>query len=245
VRAELQRERDARLARENRAATMLTLAAGVAHEVSTPLSVIVGRAEQLEARAAKEDVRGRRALKVILEQSDRIHGVVRGFLRLARGDAPVLDRVDPAAVVRAAVGLVEHRFVEAMVTLATDVPQELPTLRGDARLLEQALVNLLLNARDACGRGGRVRVQVAHEESHVTLAVLDDGTGIDPDIAARILEPFFSTKPHEQGTGLGLAIANEIVAIHRGTLTLEPRSPLGTRATIRVPIEQETVDASA
>lgn len=110
-------------------------------------------------------------------------------------------------------------------------------MRGDARLLEQALVNLLLNACDACRRGGRVTVGVATDGASVTFTVTDDGAGIRPEHAARVLEPFFSTKPSDQGTGLGLSITKEIVAIHRGTLALEPGAPQGTRATIRVPTE--------
>ncbi len=118
--ADLQRTREVELARESRAAMMLTLAAGVAHEVSTPLSVIAGRAEQLASRAHEGDERGQRAIQLILEQTDRIREVVRGFLRLARGDAPVLDRVESATVVAAAVALVEHRFAAPGVGLTVD-----------------------------------------------------------------------------------------------------------------------------
>ena len=110
-------------------------------------------------------------------------------------------------------------------------------ISGDARLLEQALVNLLLNACDACERGGEVEVRASVDGTSAMFAVLDDGKGISDEIMARVLEPFFTTKPTEEGTGLGLAITSEIVAIHRGTLKLEPRDPRGTIATMRVPTD--------
>lgn len=232
--ADLGRELDQQLEREGRAATMLTLAAGVAHEISTPLSVIHGRAEQLLERARDErDVRGAQR---ILEQAARIEGVIRGFLGLARGDAPTLAALDPAEVAREAAALVEHRFAKADVRLTTDAPPGLPPVRGDRRLLEQAIVNLLLNACDACGRRGSVRLAVRPDAAGaVIFEVEDDGAGISPDVAARVAEPFFSTKAPGQGTGLGLAITGEIVKIHRGALALAPRAPRGTRVTVRVP----------
>ena len=235
IASDLQRAREEHLAREGRAAMMLTFAAGVAHEVSTPLSVIAGRAEQIEWRS--HDERTSRAATAILEQTERIRGVIRGFLQLARGGDPVLERVAPAAVVRAAIGLAQHRFSEAGVGLEARISDSLSMISGDARLLEQALVNLLLNACDACERGGEVEVHASVDGTSAMFAVLDDGKGISDEIMARVLEPFFTTKPTEEGTGLGLAITSEIVAIHRGTLKLEPRDPRGTIATMRVPTD--------
>jgi signal transduction histidine kinase len=218
---------------------MLTLAAGVAHEVTTPLSVIAGRAEQLASRAAPDDERGKKNAQLILEQTERIREVIRGFLRLARGDNPVLSRIDPGTVVAGAVALVEHRFVSAGVALSVEPETHLPIVRGDANLLEQALCNLLINACDACERGGHVSITVEAMPDQVSFSVLDDGSGISVENAARLIEPFFSTKPSDKGTGLGLAITNEIVKIHRGTLSLAPRIPRGTSATISLPADED------
>ncbi len=236
----VQRERDEQLAREGRAAMMVTLAAGVAHEIATPLNVIAGRAEQLAERTSDE--RSRRVAQVIAQQAGRISDVMRGFLRLARGDALALENVDPDAVARAALALVSHRFEKAGVAIHRSGPVALPMIRGDERLLEQALVNLLLNACDACERGGHVELNVDRDEAGVRFAVLDDGSGISPADAARVVEPFFTTKPMDKGTGLGLAITNEIVAIHRGTLHLDPRVPRGTVAAFIIPVEHGEID---
>ena len=243
--AAIRQERDERLVRADKLATLGALATGVAHEVSTPLGVIVGRAEQLMA-SLEHDERSRRAVEVIAEQATRISRVVRGLLGLARGDSPAMEQVDPAALARAALELVDHRFTEAGVDVRSDIAPVLPRVACEPRLFEQVLVNLLLNACDACDGGGTVELSVHADGDRVTFVVLDDGAGITPEAAARATEPFFTTKPAGQGTGLGLAISNEIVKHHNGTLVLAPRSArgvadvahrgrIGTRACVEIP----------
>jgi two-component system, NtrC family, sensor kinase len=234
----LRRERDGKLATASRAATMGTLAMGIAHEVSTPLGIIVGRAEQLLPRIS-EDERSTRSLRAILAQAERIRRVVLGFLDLARGGTPSLGDVDPASVLEGAIALVEHRFAAAEVALTLDVAPDLPMIHCDVAMLEQALVNLLLNACDACKRHGHVAAMASTDGDRVAFTVVDDGGGITTENAARAAEPFFTTKPAGQGTGLGLAITSEIVKMHRGTLSIEPASPRGTRVSVIIPASHE------
>jgi signal transduction histidine kinase len=232
--AALGRERDARLSTASRAATMGTLAMGVAHEVSTPLGVIAGRAEQLLPRVAGDE-RSARAVEAIVEQSERIRRVVRSFLDLARGGAPVFGPARPEQIVAEACALVEHRFAQAEVTLRASVPEGLPPIPCDLPLLRQALVNLLLNACDACDPGGEVALSLRAEGAKVEIVVRDDGVGISAEAAARALEPFFTTKARGEGSGLGLAITHEIVKMHHGSLDIAPAEGRGTRAVIRLP----------
>jgi two-component system NtrC family sensor kinase len=241
--ADLGRQRDERLERAGRAATMGALAVGVAHEISTPLGIIAGRAEQLLSKSAADE-RASALLRTILEQIDRIHRVIRGLLGLARGDRPTAEPVDPAALIQGAVSLVEHRFAKAGVGLDAEVEADLPILHGDPRLLEHAVVNLLLNACDASPGGGRVTLVAATDDGNrVRIDVVDDGPGISPESAGRVLEPFFSTKLGGRGTGLGLPIVQEIVANHRGLFELASALPRGTRATIRLPTNEEASHA--
>jgi signal transduction histidine kinase len=236
--ANLRQARDERLQRASRAASMGTLAMGVAHEISTPLGVIAARAEQaLPKVKAAGDERLVGAVTAILEQADRIKLVIRGLLGLARGDAPLAERIDPDDVIRKAVELVEHRFAKAGVPLACEPvgAGHLPAVLGDPRLLEHALVNLLLNACDACRPGDTVTVSAERDGGGVLIHVDDTGVGISPSDSERATEPFFTTKARGEGTGLGLAIVQEIVAHHRGTLALAPRLPRGTSAAIRLP----------
>jgi signal transduction histidine kinase len=230
----LRTERDERLVRADKLATMGALATGIAHEVSTPLGVILGRAEQLLPK--QPDDRARRAVETISAQTERIHDVIRGFLALARGNRPTLAHFSPEELARAAIGLVEHRFERAAVTLKADIAADLPKVACDPRLFEQVIVNLLLNACDACTEGGLVTLSVRADPERVAFAVTDDGIGITPDAAERVTEPFFTTKPEGKGTGLGLAIANEIVKHHCGSLSLHPREGgRGTCASVELP----------
>jgi signal transduction histidine kinase len=168
--AKLARDRDERLVRAARVATMGTLATGIAHEISTPLGVIAGRAEQLRERLT-EDARGRSYSEVIAAQAANIAEIVRRFLHFARGGEPVLGDVDVAALVVGAGRHVQHRFDAAEVSLTTEAPPSLPHLAGDARLLEHAVTNLLLNACAACERGGSVCVTASSDgEAIATMA---------------------------------------------------------------------------
>jgi signal transduction histidine kinase len=255
--AEVRRQADETLAHAQRAATMGTFAMGIAHEVATPLSVIVGRSEQLLGRV-RDDERAAHGAEVILAQADRIQQIVRRFLDMARGGPPVLARTDPAEIARSAAASVEHRFAKAEVTLRSDVPSRMPPIQCDRSLLEQALVNLLLNACEACSaarsiergergegpdrqppRGHRVEVSARSDAESVVFVVTDDGVGITSEDAARAARPFFTTKADGGGTGLGLAIATEIAKIHRGELTIGPSPTEGTRACITVPLARQ------
>lgn len=234
--ANVQRERDDDLQRAERVATMGTFAMGIAHEVSTPLGVIVGRAEQLLSRA-QGDERNTRGAQAILAQADRIQHIVRRFLDMARGGPPSLERADPGRLVREAAASVEHRFAKANVSLSVDAPPSMPAIQCDHDLLEHAITNLLLNACEACEAGGHVELAARADAKQVAFVVADDGAGISNEAAARAKEPFFTTKPQGIGTGLGLAIATEIVKSHRGELTIAPNpAGKGTRALIEIPI---------
>jgi signal transduction histidine kinase len=233
--ADLQRRSDERLERANKAAAFGTLAIGVTHEISTPLGVIAARAEQLQPKVAGDE-RLSGAVASIASQVERIRQVIRGLLGLARGDAPSAERIEPRQIVDGAMSLVRHRVDSAGVRMTESVGAGLPAVMGDEKLLEHAVVNLLLNACDACKPvGGSITLEAAEDGGEVTITVEDSGIGISHADAERALEPFFTTKAREGGSGLGLAIAREIVSNHRGTLTLGPIPGRGTRATIRLP----------
>jgi signal transduction histidine kinase len=224
-----------RLQTANRAATLGTLAMGFAHEIATPLGVISLRAEQLAAQLAGDE-RGRGAARTIVQQCDHITQIIRGLLGLAHGGAPVAQEISPRTLVEASVAMTAHRFTQARVTIEASSPASLPTVAGDPKLLQHAVINLLLNACDASPPGSSVQVSTAIEADELVLCVIDRGAGISPENVDRALQPFFTTKPSGRGTGLGLAVAREIVNSHRGTLALSPESPRGTKAMIRLPL---------
>jgi signal transduction histidine kinase len=217
--AALARERDEQLARADRMAMLAALSSGIAHEIATPLGVIVARVDQVLPKV-EADPRAAGHLAIVLDQVARIQRVVQGVLGLARGESPSLERRAPHASARDAADHVAHRFETAGVVLRVIAPADLPAIA-----CEQVLVNPLLNAGDACRAGGEVELCCARSERGVAFTVTDSGEGLPEGAAARAAEPFFTTKPRGRGTGLGLAIANEIVKHHGGTLTLLARDP--------------------
>lgn len=231
----LQRERERLLAQADKMATLAALSSGIAHQVATPLGTIMARIEQVLPNVT-EDARARGALEIALQQVKRIQDVIHSVLGLARGDLPELVQERPEEIARAAVQLVQHRLAQAGVNIHFQAARELPRVACDPPMLEQALINLLLNACDASPRGATIALRLTAEASKVCFSVEDEGEGISDETAIRARAPFFTTKPKGRGTGLGLAITNEVVSHHRGKLSLQRREDgRGTRALIELP----------
>lgn len=236
-RARLERERDDHLARADRMATTAALSLGIAHELATPLGVISARVDQLAA-ATQGNEQLAKATRIIDEQIVRMRAVIQGFLALARGDSIVRSEVTSSALVTDAVELVSHRFTAAGVALAVDAPAT-ATLRCDAVLIVQALVNLLINGCQASKRGDTVTLRVGVGNGRVLITVEDRGPGMTPEAMERATAPFFTTRQREGGTGLGLAIAAEIAQHHNGVLRLSNLPAGGLCATIELPTSEE------
>jgi signal transduction histidine kinase len=236
-RTEIRRlERD--LMRADKLATIGTLAAGVAHEVGTPLGIISGRTEQLLARV--EPGNGgdatRKALASILGQVDKVSQTIRQLLDFARIRPVAVSEVDAAQTLQTAASLLEHRFRQAKVQLEIDAAPKTPPIAGDPGQLEQVLVNLLINAIDACAPGGHVRATSCARGRDVVLGIVDDGCGIASEHLAAVFDPFFTTKKRGQGTGLGLSIVADIVKNHGGSIHIESELGSGTSVTVTLPI---------
>jgi two-component system NtrC family sensor kinase len=241
---EAEQESEERLARADKLATMGALATGIAHEIATPLGVIAARTEMLAPRVASDE-RSSRAAQAIIDQIEKIRGIIRSFLALSRGETPSPSRLDAYKLLSSAKDMVEHRFGAAQVTLDLDAAEGEPHVFGDPRLLEQALVNLLLNACDASKPGQHVNASVKATSDQVTFCVDDDGAGISADVAARATEPFFTTKAEGAGTGLGLAIVNEIAKHHQGRFVIGPRPSGGTQARLELPSRADSKERAA
>jgi signal transduction histidine kinase len=223
------------LQRAEKLATIGTLAAGVAHEVGTPLGIISGRAEQALARAQADDEPTKKALTSILAQVDKVSTTIRQLLDFARTRPVEAGPVAPGAILETCRGLLEHRFKQATVSLTVDAAPSLPPVLGDAGQLEQVFVNLLINAADACARGGTVNASVRAHGDKLRFEIQDDGCGILPQNLPQVLDPFFTTKKRGQGTGLGLTIAADIIKNHNGTLDIESEPGKGTKVSVELP----------
>ena len=211
-----QRSWELRAAHADKLASVGQLAAGVAHEINTPLANVMLVAESLRRRTDDGWVRAR--LDTMTEQIDVAARIVRGLLDFARREAPHTTELDLVAVARSAVEFLRGKQ-SADVQIEETYPTDPVTILGDRGQLVQVVTNILNNAYDAMhGRGG-IRIVVRAQGNRAELEVVDQGPGIPPEVLPHIFEPFFTTKPEGEGTGLGLAICHGIVQAHHGTIT--------------------------
>lgn len=216
-----------------------TLSAGLAHEINNPIGVIASRVEcmlwEADEQGLSEMVRG--DLQVIGKHADRVARITQGLLSFSRQQAWRLSPVDLNTVVEEALVLVEKQLAREQVTLEQDLTPGLPAVLGSANHLEQVVLNLLTNAREAMLEGGRLRVATRRQGRLVEVEVTDTGKGIPAEHLSKVFDPFFTTK--EKGTGLGLAISYGIVRDHGGTLTVRSREGAGTTFLVTVPVAGE------
>ncbi|MGH7409238.1 MAG: two-component system sensor histidine kinase NtrB, partial [Candidatus Methylomirabilales bacterium] len=216
-----------------------TLSAGLAHEINNPIGVIASRVEcmllEADEQGLSEMVRG--DLQVIAKHADRVARTTQGLLSFSRQQAWRLSPVDINTVVEAALVLVEKQLAREQVTLEQDLTPGLPAVLGSANHLEQVVLNLLTNAREAMPEGGRLRVATRRNGGSIEVEVTDTGKGIPAEHLSKVFDPFFTTK--EKGTGLGLAISYGIVRDHRGTLTVRSGEGEGTTFLITLPVAGE------
>ncbi len=230
------------LERASASATAGMMASAIAHEIRNPLS-IVRASTQLLGHTADLEPDARLLIEEMQEEIDRASDQIEGFLDLTRELPLRLARFDPADLVDRVGQLLAVRAREAGCRLSVRSTPALRSYRGDRRRLRQALINLGLNAIEACadGRGTHIELELSYGEDALEIVVADDGPGLPADILRGPTEPFLSNKPN--GSGLGLAVVRRIVERHGGTLELVNRSSGGALARLRLPaagIEDET-----
>ncbi len=232
--SDLSRAREESIRTEKMASIGL-LAAGMAHEIGTPLASIMGYAElasgeQPDSPAIQDYARR------ITEDCSRIDRIVRGLLDYSRPRTLSGDSADVRGVVRSTVDLMTGQGVFKQLNISIEIDEGLLPARCDQHQLQQVLINLLLNSRDATPAGGTITVRAAREGEYVRLDVLDSGTGITAESMKHIFDPFFTTKPPGKGTGLGLAISARIVEGFGGRITAADNSGKGSCFSIRLPL---------
>ena len=231
------------------------LAAGVAHELGTPLSVVSARAELLASGDASAVEAGKNG-RIILEQADRMTGIIQQLLDFSRRRGPKMELANLARVTAQTLDLISPVAERARVTIDYTVGGPV-FARVDASQIEQVLANMCMNGIQAMPNGGRLRVSVgarrtrspqdraAGEADYLCLSIADEGTGIPRENLERIFAPFFSTKRSGEGTGLGLAVAHGIVTEHGGWIEVESDLGKGSRFSIFLPRPAEAEEAAS
>jgi signal transduction histidine kinase len=244
---EERRRIEASLRNAERLASVGRLAAGLAHEIGTPLGVIVGRAESLRKKLVGND-RAQRSLQIITGQIERISTTVKGMLDYSRARDLNPAPTSLPDVLGKVIEFLEDRFQSGSIEVQTEFVRGLPPVPADADRLYEVFLNLTVNAIDAMPGGGRLAVRVRTEErsrpgrpgpvrAYAAVTFEDAGCGISPKDLERIFDPFFTTKEVGKGTGLGLSISYGIVQEHGGWIEAESTIGAGTRITVLLPLE--------
>jgi len=231
-----ERERIERQLRQaERLAEVGTLAAGMAHEIGTPMNVILGRAEQLMRKT--EDEATRRGLATITAQVERITKIMNQLLAFTRRKPSERRAVNLGQVLDDCLEVLQDRIRRSGLTVESNYETTLHPVHvhADPDQMSQVFLNLLINAIHAMPAKGRLRIALDLVGSQVKTVVADTGHGIPEEDLPKIFHPFFTTKESGQGTGLGLTVAHNIVQEHGGTITVESKSGEGTAFTILLP----------
>ena len=221
---------------QDKMASIGRLAAGVAHEINNPLTTILTSAMLIQEDTDPEDP-NYQELQTIADEALRCRKIVSSLLDFARQSKPVKKQHNLNEVVKESVVLTRKQAEFNDVTLEENLAEDLPTTNMDKDQLEQALINLILNAIAATEPGGKVAIEtrLVTKANKIELVVSDSGKGISEKDMAKIFDPFFTTS--ESGTGLGLAITHGIIEQHGGTIDVESKLGQGTSFTIRLPLD--------
>jgi len=227
-------EMETQLRLREKMASLGLLAAGVAHEVNTPLTGISSFTQMLRDQTSKDDPKSK-LLEKIERQTERASKIVNNLLNFARQGRSGFVAVQLNAVIRDVLSLLEHQLTRSRIKVRLELADVLPRVMGDENKLQQVFLNLILNAQDAMPSGGWLTMTTAMRGMEVVATVADTGHGIGLEDVKRIYDPFFTTKrAGSSGTGLGLSITYGIIQEHSGHINVESSLGKGTSFLVRL-----------
>ncbi len=237
-------ELESQLSQADKLSSIGLLAAGVAHEVNTPLAVISSYTQML-AKQLQGDPQKSGLLEKITRQTFRASEIVNNLLNFSRTSGTEFADVDVNKIITDTLTLLDHQFKTAKVRVSSELTPGISPIQGNAGRLQQVFLNLFLNAKDAMPNGGTLRVATGNGEM-VSIRVSDTGSGIAPEHIHRIYDPFFTTKtaPKEgqtRGTGLGLSVTYGIIQEHAGKIRVESAPGAGTTFALDFPLSRKAV----
>ncbi len=237
-------ELEAQLSQSDKLSSIGLLAAGVAHEVNTPLAVISSYSQML-VKQLQGDPQKSALMEKITRQTFRASEIVNNLLNFSRTSGTEFTSVDVNKIITDTLALLEHQFKTTQIRVQDELAAGLPPISGNAGRLQQVFLNLFLNARDAMPGGGTLRVSTSNGPG-VSISISDTGTGIAPELIQRIYDPFFTTKaaPREgqgKGTGLGLSVSYGIIQEHAGKIRVESHPGEGTTFHLDFPLIHKAV----
>src|SRR5467141_1159164 len=238
-----QRERmEEQMSQTEKLTSLGLLAAGVAHEVNTPLAVISNYIQMLAKQMPENDPR-HSIIEKIVKQTFRASEIVNNLLNFSRTGAAEIANVDVNHVVEETLSLVSHPLKTSHIQVVKNLGDGLPAVRGSANKLQQVFLNLFLNARDAMPSGGILEVRTSAHNGSVEIEVVDTGAGIPREHINKIFDPFFTTKASGRGTGLGLSVSYGIIKEHAGKIDVRSAPGRGTSFHVEFPAVRNAVHA--
>jgi two-component system NtrC family sensor kinase len=236
-----QRERmEEQMSQTEKLTSLGLLAAGVAHEVNTPLAVISNYIQMLAKQMPDADPR-QSIIEKIVKQTFRASEIVNNLLNFSRTGAGEAVDIDVNRVVEETLSLVSHPLKTSQIQVVKHLGETLPAVRGSANKLQQVFLNLFLNARDAMPGGGLLEVRTGAHNGSVEIEVVDTGAGIPREHIHRIFDPFFTTKASGRGTGLGLSVSYGIIKEHSGKIDVRSTPGKGTSFHVEFPAVRKSV----
>jgi len=238
-------ELEHQLSQSDKLSSIGLLAAGVAHEVNTPLAVISSYAQML-SKQVQGDPQKSTLLEKITRQTFRASEIVNNLLNFSRTSGAEFAEVDVNRVIVDTLSLLEHQFKTGRIRVQDELAAHLPSIQGNAGRLQQVFLNLFLNAKDAMPDGGTLKIATSNGDG-VSVTVSDSGSGIAQEHIHRIYDPFFTTKSavtegQKRGTGLGLSVTYGIIQEHAGKIRVESSPEQGTTFYIDFPMIRKAVN---
>lgn len=225
-------------------ASLGRMAAGVAHELNSPLTGIVTFAHLMLQRIPPENKMNREDLEVIIEQAERCSKIIKGLLGFSRALPAEKSDIRINDTIRHVIDMVKNQAKFHNIKIITNLSPDLPEIKGDASQLQQVYMNLLINAADAMNDRGEIRIATRMIKKdgvdYIEIEFTDNGPGIPEEYMGRLFEPFFTTKPVGKGTGLGLSVSHGIVRKHGGHIIVKSKVGEGTTFLIRLPVRHES-----
>lgn len=210
------------------------IAAGIAHEIGTPLNVISGNAEYIMMEMGENNPY-KEELETIISQAERIANLIKQLLEFARPRKPNYTKVNVNNELYHVVELLKHQFEKSNIKLNLKFSEDIPSIYADCSQIHQVFLNIIVNAIQAINQNGVIEIETFAKDGYVNIKFRDNGVGILPEHIHKIFEPFFTTKEAGKGTGLGLAVSKRIIDEHNGKIEVESTPGKGTVFTVKFP----------
>ncbi len=229
------------MCQSERLAALGQMAAGIGHEINNPLMNIMSLAALIEESLgdSKEEVKN--DLQLLRKEGKRCARIIQGILNFARENEPRYEEFDLSKMIEETLELLHHRIESAGIQMEKNIETSL-LMEGDAGLLQQVLVNVLLNAVQASTPGSTIRLVAKQTGDKLMIEIIDQGIGIQQKDFSKVFDPFFTTKSEGEGTGLGLSVSYGIIRHHNGSITIENMEDRGVKVCITLPLKSQKQD---